>query len=637
MKPLRVLSILIALVGPASAVEPRETPMLADQVGAGALPPVARRLPAEPLVVTLTGDREPGVHGGDLRMLMGRAQDTRQMVVYGYARLVGYDRALDLVPDLLREVSVREGRVFTLYLRPGHRWSDGHPFTAEDFRYYWEDVANDPDLSPSGPPQELRVGGEPPRFEVLDTHAVRFTWPEPHPRFLSLLAGATPLFIYRPAHYLKRFHARYADPEALADKVAAERRRNWVALHYGMSNIYKADNPDLPTLQPWRLVTPPPSNRFVFERNPFFHRIDTNGRQLPYIDRVIMTITDGKLVPAKVGAGESDLQARYLSFGNYTFLKQAEERNGYRIFLWRLSTGSQVALYPNLNVADPAWRAVLREADFRRALSLAIDRHEINQVVYFGLALETGNSALPESPLYSPDVAGMWTRFDVAEANRLLDGLGLTERDDRGIRRLPDGRPLEIVIESAGESTERVDVLELIGDSWARIGVKLYTKPSQRELLRNRVFSGQTMMSVWWGLDNALVSAEMCPLELAPTQQQHLQWPRWGQHAETRGEAGEPVDLPAASRLLELHEDWMRSRDGAERRRIWRDMLRLCADQVFTIGTVAGVLQPVVVNERLRNVPEAGIWGWDPGAHFGIYRPDTFWFAPAGRDDGETG
>ncbi len=627
MRRALVLPILLVLAGPAAA-GPVETPMLAEAVAAGETPPVERRLPEEPRVVDLSGDLAPGVHGGDLHILMGRAKDTRQMVVYGYARLLTYDTGYELKPDILRDVTVEDGRIFTLHLRKGHKWSDGHPFTAEDFRYYWEDVANDPDLSPAGPPQELQVDGALPEFEVLDPHTVRYTWPKPHPRFLPMLAGAAPLFIYRPAHYLKPFHARYADPERLAARVAAARRRDWVSLHYAVSHMYKAVNPDLPALQPWHLTTAPPASRFVFERNPYFHRVDANGRQLPYIDRVVMTITDGKLVPAKVGAGESDLQARYLAFGNYTFVKQAEARNGYKVHLWRLATGSQVALYPNLNVADPVWRWALREADFRRALSLAIDRHVINQVVYFGLALEMGNSALPDSPLHDPRVARRWARHDPTEANRLLDGLGLTARDGRGIRLLPDGRPLEIVVESAGEETERVDVLELIAESWRDIGVKLYTKPSQRELLRNRVFSGQTMMSVWWGLDNALVSPDMSPTELAPTQQVHLQWPRWGQYLETRGGAGEPIDLPAARAQLELYEQWMLSRDRTARRRIWKEMLERFADQVFTIGTVAGVLQPVVVDARLRNVPEQGVWGWDPGAHFGIYRPDTFWFAP---------
>ena len=134
------------------------------------------------------------------------------MVIYGYARLVAYNLEFEIVPDILERVEVKDGRIFTLYLRQGHKWSDGRPFTSEDFRYYWEDVANNRELSPGGPHKVLLVDGEPPRFEVVDETTVRYSWSKPNPQFLPKLAAASPLFIYRPAHYLKRFHNRYTAP-----------------------------------------------------------------------------------------------------------------------------------------------------------------------------------------------------------------------------------------------------------------------------------------------------------------------------------------------------------------------------------------------------------------------------------------
>jgi peptide/nickel transport system substrate-binding protein len=118
----------------------------------------------------------------------------------------------------------------------------------------------------------------------------------------------------------------------------------------------------------------------------------------------------------------------------------------------------------------------------------------------------------------------------------------------------------------------------------------------------------------------------MSPWEFAPTSQQQLEWPKWGQYYETKGMAGEPPDLPSAIRLKELYEEWLGATSKEQQTRIWQDMLRIWADEVFSIGTVAGVLQPVVVNAALRNVPEKGIYNWDPGAYFGIYKPDGFWF-----------
>ena len=168
-----------------------EPPALAGEVKAGKLPPVDKRLPLKPLVVPLgEAGTSVGRYGGTLNTLAGRSRDTRLFTIYGYARLVGYDRHLNIVPDLLESVEVKEGRIFTLTLRKGHRWSDGHPFTAEDFRYYWEDVANNKDLSPVGPPRELLVDGEAPKVEIIDETTIRYTWSKPNSEFLPALARA---------------------------------------------------------------------------------------------------------------------------------------------------------------------------------------------------------------------------------------------------------------------------------------------------------------------------------------------------------------------------------------------------------------------------------------------------------------
>ena len=603
-----------------------EPPLLAEAVQAKQLPPMHERVPKKPLVVNFDGaKRLPGKHGGDLRMLMAKDRDIRMMVVYGYARVVGYDEGLEFVPDIVERYENVGDREFTFHLRPGHRWSDGQPFTSADFRYFWEDVLNNKMLSPIGLPQALLVNGKGPKVSFPDALTVRYAWDEPNPLFLPALAAPSPLFIYRPAHYLKQFHPRYIGEEKAKEQAAAFKARNWAGLHNKKDEQYRFDNPDLPTLEPWINTTPLPTTRFVLVRNPYFHRVDQAGRQLPYIDRVIINLSDEKLVPAKTGAGESDLQARYLRFDDYTFLKQGEKRNDYKVRLWKTAKGSQIALYPTLNAADPVWRDLLRDVRFRRALSLAIDRHEINEVIYFGLVQPSNNTVLPQSPLFEKRFRDAWTKFDIQQANLLLDRIGLTKRDKRGIRLMPDGRPLEIVVDTAGESTEETDVLELIRDGWRKIGVALFTRPSQREVFRQRIFSGQSIMSTWSGLNNGIPTAEMSPEELAPLKQDQLEWPQWGNHVESKGKGGEPPALPEARELLALFEAWRRAETNTERDRIWRRMLEIHAEQQFTIGTVTGNLQPVVVSGVLRNVPAEGLYNWDPGAYFGMYRPDTFW------------
>ncbi len=627
---LVLLTTATLLPLPLSAQPYIEPPYFAEQVAANQLPAVAQRLPRQPALAEFGGadgaDKVSGQYGGTLRMLMGKGKDIRMMMVYGYARLVGYDRDLNLRADLLERFEVRDQREFTFHLREGHRWSDGTPFTTEAFRYYWRDVVNNEDLYPFGLPKQLLVEGEAPQVEFINATTVRYTWSQANPYFLPALAAPRPLFLYAPGHYLRQFHAAYRAADELDAGVKKAGARNWAGLHHRKNHPYKNDNPELPVLQPWVNTTPPPAERFVFVRNPYYHRVDARGRQLPYIDEVTIHIASSSLVAAKTAAGESDLQGRYIRLDNYTFLKAGESRNDFSVRLWQTGRGSQLAIYPNLNSNDPVWRKLTRDKRFRRALSIGINRFEINQVIYSGLAAESNNTVLPDCPLFKPHYQAAWSHYDPGQANQMLDELGLTERNGRGLRLMENGAPLEIVLHTAGESTEETDILELIGESWLKLGIKLHTKPSQREVFRQRVFAGEAMMAMFNGIDNGLPTQDMSPEEFAPTSQTQLQWPKWGQYFESSRKVGEAPDIPEAVELVNLYHRWSRSSTAEQRKTIWRKMLDIHSEQVFSIGLVCGVPQPVVVSNRLKNVPETAAWGWLPTAYFGVYKPDTFWF-----------
>ncbi|MBB45035.1 MAG: peptide ABC transporter substrate-binding protein [Rhodospirillaceae bacterium] len=605
-----------------------ESPLLSKMVKDGKLPPVESRLPRTPRIIDFASrNLEIGKFGGTIKMLMARAKDARQMTVYGYARLLIYKpKTFEFQPDILESFDVIQGKRFIFNLRPGHKWSDGHSFTAEDFRYWWEDVANNPKLSPVGPPKVMKVDGKLPQFRILNNLSIQYEWEKPNPDFLAALAGASPLYIYRPAHYMRQFHEDFTSNSELQKLVTTAKQRNWAALHNKMDNLYRNDNIDLPVLQPWVCISKSSSNRLRFKRNPFFHRIDPKGQQLPYIDEFIFGIASNKLISAKTGTGEVDLQARYLRFDDYTFLKKGEDRSPYSTRLWTAAKGSHLALFPNLNHNNKVLRSIMQDVRFRRALSMAVNRYEINQVIYYGLAIEGNNTVLPGSPLYKPHYRSKWAQLNLKSANQLLDDMGLLKRDSRGIRLLPDGNPLNLIIETAGESTEQTDILELIHDSWLKIGIKIYSKPSQRNVFRNRIFSGETAISIWSGIENGLASANSSPAEFAPTTQQLLQWPKWGQHFETGGKAGQIPNDPFALELLKLYRDWRAEPVFTKRKDIWEKVLDIHTEQVYSIGLIAGVLQPVVVSNNLQNVPIKGIYNWNPGAHFGIYSPDTFWF-----------
>lgn len=628
----KLIALFALLASPLAAEMPmQETTFWQMEVQAGDMPPIAERLPDVPLVVDLEAKgRAFGQQGGTLRTMVSRTKDVRQMVVYGYARLVGYAPDYTLYPDILRDLVVEEDRKFTLHLRPGHRWSDGAPFTSEDFRYWWENVANNDQITPSGPPEFMQVDGNLGSVTFPDAHTVVFEWPTPNPNFLPLLAQASPPFIYRPAHYLKQFHVDFADTDALAKETRKARVKSWAALHNKRDNMYKFDNPEQPTLQPWINASKGRGSRKLFVRNPYYHRVDARGVQLPYIDVVVMNIVGGGLVAAKSNAGEADLQSRGLSFPDVSILKKGETDGGnYRTLLWANGTANQITIYPNLNFADPAWREIMRDVRFRRALSMGIDRRMINRALYFGLAQEGGMTALSSSPLYTPRDLTMWSEMDIAAANALLDEMGLTDRTPAGLRKLPDGRPMEFVVETAGERQEVENALAIVTDTWRELGIALVMRPLDRDILRNRVYAGLSMSAIWYGWDNGLPTADTSPKYLAPTNQEFFAWPMWGQYYQTKGEVGEPPDLPHAIRLMELSNAWHHTFDPDARKAIWQEMLDIHADQQFGIGILAEAPQPIVVSKRLRNVPEQAIWAFEPGAHFGIHRIDEFYFEDA--------
>jgi len=591
------------------------------------LPPIEERLPKTPRVLNLAErGLKPGRYGGSMRMLIGGQRDIRFMPINCYARLVGYNSDLKLEADILEAYEVENDRVFTFRLREGHKWSDGSPFTADDFRYVWDDVFHEKKLAKGGPPAGLMINGKPPRFEVIDARTVRYSWDDPNPDFLADQASPSPTRLMFPAAYMKQFHMRYQTKELLAQHIARERVDDWAALHQKMSRVVRPENPNLPTLDAWRNRTAPPAERFVFERNPYYYRVDENGLQLPYIDKVMLDVSSADLIAAKTGTGESDLQVTNLDFADYTFLKNAEQRYPLKVDLWKRTQGSRMALFPNLNCKDEGWRNLFRDVRFRRAMSLAINRGEINKAVFYGLATESANSILPDSPLFKPEYQKAWAAFDPDQANRLLDEIGLAMDDSEGLRRLPDGRLAKIIIEITGESTFETDALELIGDQLLQVGIKIYPHVAQRELLRRRVKGGDAIMSVGGGLDNGVPTADMAPKELAPTSDDQLQWSIWGLHALSGGSDGKAPDLPEAKALLDLYSEWRKAEGFDQRTDVWHKMLALFTDQVFTIGIVNATLQPVVQSSKLQNVPSKALYGFDPTSYLGVYLPDAFWY-----------
>ena len=252
-----------------------------------------------------------------------------------------------------------------------------------------------------------------------------------------------------PTHFLKQFHPEFADADELAAKVKEAGFDEWTQIigqHLGSRRIY---TPGDPTLSAWQAVTDPASTRLVMERNPYFWKVDTAGRQLPYIDTVTFDLaTDGEAINLKASAGEVDFQFRHLNPTNFTLFKENEERGGYRTLTYIHDKEQSAIISINLTNKDPNIRAVVSDARFRKAMSYALNRNDINELVYGGLAGPPSQVVpFPESPFHLAELASAYVEYDPEQANALLDEMGLTGRDGNGFRLRPDGETMSLTVE----------------------------------------------------------------------------------------------------------------------------------------------------------------------------------------------
>src|SRR5213593_3349070 len=429
----------------------KEAPQLAELVKAGKLPAVQERIGQDPLVVKPL--REIGKYGGTWRRGFTGAFDTSN----GHRtaqndKLLYFDyTGTKLVPNIARAWDVsKDGKVTTLSLRRGMRWSDGQPFTADDFVFWFEDCYQNRDLVPT-PLSVMTINGKPIAIKKVDASTIQLVSPEPYFALPTVLAsvwgighharfGRFALGGFAPAHYLKQFHPKYT-PQDQIDKIVADAKfESWVTLFKAKNDACR--NPDLPVVTPWKTVTPINTPTWTLERNPYSVWIDTDGNQLPYIDRIRMTLGENlEVINLRAIAGEYDSQARHIDISKLPVLLENQQKCAYRVHLDPSDQGADVALFCNQSFdKDPELTKWLTSREFRIALSHGIDRQQINETFLLGLG-QTGSAAPGERTLYfpGPEFKTLHTAYDVKKANEMLDKLGLTKKDGEGYRLRTDG------------------------------------------------------------------------------------------------------------------------------------------------------------------------------------------------------
>jgi peptide/nickel transport system substrate-binding protein len=591
-----------------------EAPMLAELVKAGKLPPVEKRLPSEPLVVVPV--EEVGQYGGTARVfsnsLTGYGEGETLITWEGLLRL-GPD-ATSVVPNLAKSwKSTDGGKTLTLYLRKGIKWSDGVPFTADDIMFWWEDVVLNDELTPVKP-KEWMPGGKLMTVERVDDYTIRMHFAVPHPFAILMLAHGWGMCYY-PKHYLEKYHLRYTPKEELEKQVKKEGFNYWYQLFGKHSNLYGGGgggaDPGTPTLQPF-MLTKKGTDFIIAERNPYYWKVDTVGNQLPYIDKIqVSVVSNTEMMNMKAVAGEADFAVENTTLENYTLYKENEKKGNYRVLLWQRVQGTDVAYQCNLTYKDDlVLRNIFRDVRFRRALSLAINRDEINQALYYGMATPRQASPVPSSPYFEEQFANAYIKYDPKEANRLLDEMGLKRGPD-GYRLRPDGKRLEITLEYVQMETPKRQTNELVERYWDAIGIKVAVKEITGELQGTRAKANLIQMGLWHA-DRCGFLFPLEPFWFVPMRHEwEITWcPLWAQWYVTGGKAGEepPKELKTN---IQLWEKMKTAISEKERIRLGKEILKSNAENLWTIGTVGLAPHPVIVRSNLRNVPEKVLFGWD--------------------------
>ncbi|MBX2997978.1 MAG: ABC transporter substrate-binding protein [Caldilineaceae bacterium] len=622
-----------------------EAPMLAEKVAAGELPPVEERLPVPSDLLVIQPLDEIGIYGGTWRRgFTGPGDGQNGHRVAGGDRFVHWDadEFPKVVPNLAKGWEINEDSTeIILYLREGAKWSDGEPFTANDVMFWFEHMYQNSELVPVRSPFfNIDAGAN---LEMVDDYTLRFTFPRSNSLFVEVMGSSINVFGgqanfgnvamggYAPAHYLQQFHPDFVDQAELNATVAREGFDNWVNL-FKDKNTWQR-NPDLPVLTPWKTVNPITTDNWVLERNPYYFGVDTEGNQLPYIDRISMTLAENlEVLNLRAIAGEYDYQSRHIALANLPVLLENQEEGNYTIHLDPAQHGADGAFQWNQSYeADPEIARLIKDVNFRRALSLAVDRDAINEIIFLGIGVP-GSAVVAETSPFNPgpEYRTLWSTYDPETANQMLDDLGLTQRDAEGYRlRTDNGQRIIIELPTIPAFIQFTQLAELVKEDWARVGIFANVSQQERTLVETRRGANELHVFVWQ--NDGTDELYLYPLHALPVTPDSGTGPGFGAWYSSNGTAGiEPPDN--VKRVLDLFSEGLTA-TNEERVDIGKEIWATITDEVWTMGTVgqSGAFMGVrIVKNNMGNIPSRQ-FNIQAGQTPNISRPSTFFFRDAGQ------
>ncbi|MBZ0297854.1 MAG: ABC transporter substrate-binding protein [Anaerolineae bacterium] len=616
-----LLAILLVLISSSLSAQDAtygESPMLKERVDAGDLPPVEERLPSNPKVIPVVdeiGQYGGTLHVGDTGERLDEALRMRHTGLFRY-NFTASEYQADLAEGWEWSDDYSS---LTITLRDGLKWSDGEPFTTDDIAFFWNDVLNNEEISPTGPGGFWTVNGQPTTLEVTDATTFTYHFGGPYPIAMDSF-GRTHFSgdnaLYGPAHYLKQFHAGYTEgAQALAEEEGFE---TWVDLFNARRcQCYQPTSMplDRPYMDSW-IPIEIASDRILMERNPYFHQVDSEGNQLPYIDYMEVTrASDQELYALKLTAGEYDFGVRYTRPSDLQLFRQGEEAGNYTTYIARSLQSSAVSIYFNQNYPDPEFNTLFQSQPFRAGLSMAINRDAINDILFFGLGEIHPATPLKTMPWFDDAWYNEYLEYNPDAANAMLDEVGITERDSDDFRLTEGGNRVSIIVQGL---EQHMQGCELIATDWRAVGVELICQESSPDLV-NQYREENTAMGTAWHLERSTLFGRGTPDNFAVNDGSRHYWaPQWALWISSQGAEGiEPPD-----EIKALNEKWNEfsqyPSDSPEAAEVGSEYFSYFAEQMPIIPTVGLTPLPLIYTNRLHNVPTEDVF----------FASDTNFYAP---------
>jgi ABC-type dipeptide/oligopeptide/nickel transport system permease component/ABC-type transport system substrate-binding protein len=606
------------------AVTPQhESPILERLVKRGELPPLKDRMPEEPVV--MEGPDGIGQYGGTWIRLANAEVDIGNTVNWRLSgaylcrwSTLGYP----IKPFIAKSVThSADLKVWTITLRKGMRWSNGDPYSVDDVMYWWNDEVLNPYVDGGVPPEMMWSAGKLPTLERVDDYTFRVKFAAPYALFMERLCGELAI-VGSPSKYLRQYHPdpKIGNAAVIARDMKGYKQASPRALYTFMRQW---QNTDLPTMSPWTYKSYRSRPPQVIVRNPYFFAVDTAGNQLPYIDRMQFEVKEPPIMTIALANGAASMQDRNVDFSGYTELMTRRETSGTRILHWYPGTRQIWVININQNrmvkPEEPAtkWKEkLLSDKRFRQALSVAINRRQIITAEYFGVGEPSQVSPGPMSPFDNPDLAKKYAEYDPAHANKLLDDLGLTQRDYEGYRTFPDGSRMTFFIDYTQFTGE--GPMQFVLDNWKAAGVRVMRRMCNRPLFYAYWQPGDFDFNVWSSESD--IHPLITPRHFISHDGQYAPaWCRWYDRGGFYGSdkanvAGcvNPKDsvngLPMYH-AIEFYEQALRTQDLSEQVRLFRKIHEIAAENVWSIGIATAPPTLVVIDKKLKNVPERALIG----------------------------